>query len=444
MKITINRQILAYALAPAAVTAVIVAGLFGFGILDTANYPVRDGDAARPAVAETAGRNAYSAEESAEPAGAGKIITESVFATSGAAMPAEPATGLPGPGIAPTGESAATASGEIWDSAHATPGGSAFSGSGGFARGTASAGSGGGAGGIGPLALAGGGFSAGGTGSANGGAGPAGGSGAGNSGTGGDETAATTGGTENTGSSTPPTSDGGSSGATGGTSPTTGSGSGGGGQNGGGGGQAGNNGPAGDAGSDTPPTTVVSDGERLGGTDPIPGDLDNKGTVNPGHSPGILPVAGDYIQASDGLLEIEITGFDPGTGYDQLDVAGSASLDGTLSILIDALFAPSLSVGDEFQIILADGGVSGEFSTILVNLPDFVFNVAYNNNDVTLRLIEIPELLLASFLDPLGGTGLRELPEPETLAVFVIGLAALFMLRRMRRRPAPVRVRARR
>jgi Ca2+-binding RTX toxin-like protein len=78
---------------------------------------------------------------------------------------------------------------------------------------------------------------------------------------------------------------------------------------------------------------MVLSGGTLGGFGTVAGSVSNTGgTVAPGTSPGILRITGDYTQGSGGTLLVEVNGSTPGTQFDQLDVGGVASLDGTLDI----------------------------------------------------------------------------------------------------------------
>src|SRR5262249_60521693 len=47
---------------------------------------------------------------------------------------------------------------------------------------------------------------------------------------------------------------------------------------------------------------------------------------------GVLNIGGDYSQSSSGTLSIDIGGLVPGVDFGQLNVAGAATLGGTLSI----------------------------------------------------------------------------------------------------------------
>jgi hypothetical protein len=61
-------------------------------------------------------------------------------------------------------------------------------------------------------------------------------------------------------------------------------------------------------------------------------EFTNAGAVNPGGSPGILTFNGDFAQDSTGVINIEIDGDDPGTGYDQLNITGNVALAGSLKV----------------------------------------------------------------------------------------------------------------
>ncbi|MDP1903262.1 MAG: LEPR-XLL domain-containing protein, partial [Pseudomonadota bacterium] len=103
----------------------------------------------------------------------------------------------------------------------------------------------------------------------------------------------------------------------------------------------------------------ISAGQILKGSGSIEVALVNAGTVSPGYSPGIQNVA-SYIQDAAATLEMEVGGLGAGTGYDQLNVAGLATLDGTLTVTLIDGFVPN--EGDTFDIINF-GSVSGRFDT---------------------------------------------------------------------------------
>lgn len=137
---------------------------------------------------------------------------------------------------------------------------------------------------------------------------------------------------------------------------------------------------------------TVQSGARLGGNGAV-GGLTNAsgGTVSPGNSIGILTVSGDYSQGPSGTLAIEVTpDTTPGVGYDQLQVGGTASLDGALQVQVDA---GSYTVGTVYNIVHAVSAVTGTFASTAYN-PAFAAyitpEVSYGANDVYLTLAPTP------------------------------------------------------
>lgn len=80
-------------------------------------------------------------------------------------------------------------------------------------------------------------------------------------------------------------------------------------------------------------------------------------------SPGVMQFGGDVTFGAAATLEIEIAGITPGTGYDQVKVAGELTLGGTLKVLLTGL---TPAAGQSFDI-LDWGSRVGTFSTL--NLP---------------------------------------------------------------------------
>lgn len=100
----------------------------------------------------------------------------------------------------------------------------------------------------------------------------------------------------------------------------------------------------------------------LGGTGTLSGEVVNAGTVAPGLSPGILAIAGGYTQLAGGTLAVELAGLTAGTGFDQLQVTGTAALAGTLSVSLLNGFQPAPS--DTFEI-MTFASVSGDFTSVV-------------------------------------------------------------------------------
>ncbi|MGZ8248022.1 MAG: YDG domain-containing protein [Methylomagnum sp.] len=84
--------------------------------------------------------------------------------------------------------------------------------------------------------------------------------------------------------------------------------------------------------------------------------LINQGVFSPGASPGVLHIVGNFVQGASGVLKIELNSADP-SGFDRLDISGSAQLGGTLN-------ASGPAPVGSYPILSAQGGVSGAFATV--------------------------------------------------------------------------------
>lgn len=133
---------------------------------------------------------------------------------------------------------------------------------------------------------------------------------------------------------------------------------------------------------------ILESGDSLVGSGTLAANLVNGGTVSPGASPGIITVDGDYTQALDGVLTIELGGTSPGTGYDQLVVTGAATLQGILNVSLINEFAPQL--GDSFFIVDHQTSGTGNFTTVtLPELPGgLTFEIDYSDPGVTLTVVQ--------------------------------------------------------
>jgi hypothetical protein len=87
-------------------------------------------------------------------------------------------------------------------------------------------------------------------------------------------------------------------------------------------------------------------------------------------------------------LSIEIGGTAPGTEFDLIAAGGVASLDGQLQVTLINAFQPS--IGDEFEFLMAAGGINGTFDLDVYSLPPLPANafwsLAYEPTSVTLSV----------------------------------------------------------
>jgi hypothetical protein len=106
--------------------------------------------------------------------------------------------------------------------------------------------------------------------------------------------------------------------------------------------------------------TTISVG-TLRGTGSFAGNVAiNSGTHAPGNSTGTTTTSGSYTLATAATLQMEINGTTPGTQHDQVGVAGTVMLAGTL----DLIAAPSLASGSTFTLI-NNTGASAISSTFI-------------------------------------------------------------------------------
>lgn len=143
--------------------------------------------------------------------------------------------------------------------------------------------------------------------------------------------------------------------------------------------------------------------------------LQNSGLLEVGDSPGIASVD-RFENTDDGTWLVEIGGYVAGSESDLLLVtSGTTQLDGLIEVdLIDAgggLFLPQ--IGDEFMVLTSFGAVGGVFQNEPISFAAgqaFHWEVLYHPNDVTLRLVDITNVI----------------PEPSMFALLLLGAAFCF------------------
>jgi outer membrane autotransporter protein len=134
----------------------------------------------------------------------------------------------------------------------------------------------------------------------------------------------------------------------------------------------------------------------LGGEGTV-GNVINNGIVFPGHSINELHV-NDYTQEAEGWLQVEIAPAPEGSTEGESDkilASGTATLDGYLEVkLLEDVDIGFYKKGTKYQVIIAEGGITGNFSDIIENTP---FN--FSTEIVpTLPLSNAPEVSQTLFL----------------------------------------------
>ncbi|HDS1674801.1 TPA: autotransporter domain-containing protein [Stenotrophomonas maltophilia] len=128
-------------------------------------------------------------------------------------------------------------------------------------------------------------------------------------------------------------------------------------------------------GTQTGGTTTVGANGLLKGVGTL-GSTRVDGTIAPGNSIGTLTINGNYVQGASGVFAAELA---PGGRSDQLHVTGTATLGGTLVALPEP---GTYYLGEQFNFIRADGGVSGQFARTDFSAfsPFLQFSLAYGAN----------------------------------------------------------------
>ena len=132
----------------------------------------------------------------------------------------------------------------------------------------------------------------------------------------------------------------------------------------------------------TSPTVTVDPVATLQGTGTIIGAVTVNGTVAPGNSIGTLHVSGSYAQGAGSIYQVELNP----TTSDLIAVTGSATVDGTASVRVTAA-AGSYTVGHQYIILSATGGVTGQFGNLTDNLPFVDFALGADADDIFLDVI---------------------------------------------------------
>jgi T5SS/PEP-CTERM-associated repeat protein len=128
----------------------------------------------------------------------------------------------------------------------------------------------------------------------------------------------------------------------------------------------------------------VSGGMRIGplgkvnGNGTIMANVINDGKMAPGKSPGILHINGNYEQTASAVLELEIGGNTVGTQYDQLVVAGNATLQGDIVLQMVNGFLPQ--AGNQFNLLSVSGTFANSADISFTGVaPGWQFSQAFDS-----------------------------------------------------------------
>lgn len=129
-------------------------------------------------------------------------------------------------------------------------------------------------------------------------------------------------------------------------------------------------------------------------------DVEDKGRLAPGSSPGCIASSG-LVMTAGSVLDEELGGTTACSGYDQVNVTGTVTLgNATLNIILFGGLAPV--VGNTFTVITNDGNdsVTGTFAGLgegaSVTSAGVAYTVSYvggDGNDVVLTVTSVPAVV---------------------------------------------------
>jgi autotransporter-associated beta strand protein len=170
---------------------------------------------------------------------------------------------------------------------------------------------------------------------------------------------------------------------------------------------------------------IVDLGTTLGGSGTV-GTIAADGIISPGNSPGIL-TSSNVTFTSSGSFNVQITGPNPGTDYDQLNVRGTINL-ASATLTVVAAFTTPVAIGQQFIIINNDGvdSITGTFSGLpegaTITVGNYKFTISYIGgaaNDVVLTLTAIPGAVATSRVTSGDGNHGIDLNECNNLSLVI-------------------------
>ena len=137
------------------------------------------------------------------------------------------------------------------------------------------------------------------------------------------------------------------------------------------------------SGSLTGAVTVNADG-TLGGSGTIFGNVTVDGKVAPGNSPGTLTIGGTYHQVAGAIYDAQI---DPGNvASDRIDASGTGVLDSGAVLNVSRTSASPYTVGTQYTVLSAAGGLTGTFTLTGDASPSAFLNLVDSYDDANAYL----------------------------------------------------------
>lgn len=128
--------------------------------------------------------------------------------------------------------------------------------------------------------------------------------------------------------------------------------------------------------------------------------FNNKGSLNPGNSPGILQINNSFVNSGSSKFSIEIGGNTPGTSYDQVNFQNAGSNANISNTVLNVSYISGYTPigGETFNIIIGNG-FAGTFSSIIRPTPptDYKWVDNYTSSTFTMSLESLFPLDFISF-----------------------------------------------
>ena len=137
----------------------------------------------------------------------------------------------------------------------------------------------------------------------------------------------------------------------------------------------------------------VSNGAIMGGSGTVAGPVSDSGTLSPGQasgSPTAVLNTGAETFNSGAAFDVDLGGTTPGSGYDQLNVAGTVSIAATTLLNVNLASGYTPAPNTTYTILASTGAISGTFNG-LANGATFTsggttFQITYNTPPPARRL----------------------------------------------------------
>ncbi|WP_208948532.1 autotransporter outer membrane beta-barrel domain-containing protein [Segnochrobactrum spirostomi] len=127
---------------------------------------------------------------------------------------------------------------------------------------------------------------------------------------------------------------------------------------------------------------TIGFGGVIGGTGTIGGlSVLDGGTASPGYSPGTLTVNGNVTFGSGSIYRVDVYA---NGAHDLITATGTATISGgTVEVIAQNGYSTPLAT---YTILTAQGGVSGQFASVVSNFAFLTPSLTYDANDVYLTL----------------------------------------------------------